>query len=91
VPEPAVIASDVRRVLRQAIHPDDPDYGESVSRLAEKASTSTRTVYRVLGAQSETLSLDLADRLCLAAGRHLTEINARVKLPDGKVVEYADA
>lgn len=96
--EPAVIAEDVRRVLRSVIVPDDPDEGEAVGRLSERAETSTRTVYRVLKPAEErangkphTLSLDLADRLVLAAGRQLAEIGCRVLLADGRVVPYLDA
>lgn len=96
--EPAVVTDDVRRVLRDVIQPDDPDAGEAVTRLAERADTSTRTVYRILNpppsdrsnGRLHTLPLALADRLVLAAGRQLAEIDCRVVL-DGRVVDYADA
>lgn len=64
--------------------------------MAERADTSTRTVYRVLNPPAtrnglpHTISLALADRLVMAAGRSLTEIECRVVL-DGRVVDYADA
>lgn len=89
--EPVVIAEDVRRLLHRTIRPDDPDVGEKVSLLSANADTSTRTVYRVLSGQHEALSLDLADRLTIACGYTLAEINVRVRLPSGRVVDYQDA
>jgi hypothetical protein len=92
-----VVAEDVRRVLRAVVRPDDPDEGLAVQRLAERAETSTRTVYRCLNPKDRedggppTLKLDLADRLVMAAGRSLAEIGCRVVLPDGRTVEYGDA
>jgi len=93
--EPAVVTEDVRAVLRQAIRPDSPDEGEAVARMAERADTSTRTVYRVLNPPParnglpHTISLALADRLVMAAGRMLGEIDCRVVV-DGEVLEYRD-
>jgi hypothetical protein len=90
-----VVTSDVQGILRRVIHPDDPDYGEAVAQFAERAETSTRTVYRVLSGTAgvstdpPSLLLDLADRLVIAAGRHLWECD--VVLPDGSVVPYLDA
>jgi hypothetical protein len=55
--------------------------------LAKKADTSSRTVYRVLSENhSEAISLDLADRLCLAAGSHVAL--CRLKWPDGRITPY---
>lgn len=71
--EPKVNAADVARVLRRVILPDDEDAGESVAIIAERAETSTRTVYRVLRAGDSPLSLSLADRLLVAAGGHISE------------------
>lgn len=71
--EPKVVAADVARVLRRVILPDDDDAGESVSLIAERAGTSTRTVYRVLRADGPPLSLSTADRLLVAAGGHISE------------------
>lgn len=73
-PEPRVLTSDVQAVLRRVIRPGDDDAGEAVASIAEKAKVSTRTVYRVLNPDEAkpTLSLDLADRLCLAAGSHIS-------------------
>lgn len=95
--EPVVVAADVRRILAQAVQPDLVDEGEAVQRLAERAETSTRTVYRVLNPKPRddgkpvTIKLDLADRLVTAAGRSLAEIGCRVVLRNGDVVEYGDA
>lgn len=54
--------------------------------VAELAETSTRTIYRILGKQSETLDLGLADRVALAAGGHLS--GCRLRFADGRTVEY---
>lgn len=84
--------------MRRVVRPDDPDDGEAVQQLAERANTSTRTVYRALSPppwnpdKPHTISLDLADRLTLAAGHNLTEVDPRVVLrPSGEVVRYMDA
>ena len=85
-PEPRVITEDVQTVLRRIVRPDQEDEGDSVATIAEKAGTSTRTVYRVLAGTTKTLSLDLADRLCIAADTHLSE--CRLQWPDGSVTSY---
>jgi hypothetical protein len=84
--EPRVLTCDVANVLAPVVRPDDEDSGSSVSLIAEKAQTSTRTVYRVLSNHTETINLDLADRLCLAAGSHLAA--CRLKHSDGAVRPY---
>lgn len=84
--EPKVLTADVRRVLRRIIRPDDDDSGASVALIAERAQRSTRTVYRVLQGTTETISLDLADRLCLASGAHLMQCRMRWK--DGSTTSY---
>lgn len=85
--EPKVLTEDVRRILRQVIRPGDDDDSGGVALIAEKADTSTRTVYRVLSeSHTEAISLDLADRLCLAAGSHVA--HCRLKWPDGRVTPY---
>lgn len=86
--EPRVITQDVANILKRLVRPDDDGAGSSVSLVAEEADTSTRTVYRVLSESTETISLDLADRLCLAAHSHLA--TCRVKLPNGSIVAYLD-
>jgi len=86
VPEPKVMAIDVQIILNRVVQPDDPDNGASVSLIAEKANVSTRTVYRALNPKNKTISLDLADRLCLAAGAHLSE--CRLSWPDGRITTY---
>jgi len=84
--EPRVVTEDVQRILRRIVRPDQEDEGDSVATIAEKADTSTRTVYRVLAGTTQTLSLDLADRLCLAADAHLYE--CRLQWPDGRQEDY---
>lgn len=84
--EPRVLTCDVAAVLQPVVRPDDDDSGSSVSLIAEKAETSTRTVYRVLSNHTETISLDLGDRLCLAAGNHLA--SCRLKYSDGSIQPY---
>jgi hypothetical protein len=84
--EPKVLTEDVRIILRRVIRPDDDD-GGSVQMIAERAETSTRTVYRVLSpTHSDAISLDLADRLCLAAGSHVAL--CRLRWPDGRTTSY---
>ncbi len=94
-PEPRVVAHDVQAILKTVIRPTQDDTGASVSLIAERARVSTRTVYRVLQGKkfvnepdpesdepmpvTDTVSLDLADRLCLACGRHL--LACRLKWP----------
>lgn len=85
-PEPRVVTADVQSLLRAVIRPSLDDAGESVSLIAEKAGISTRTVYRVLQGASESISLDLADRLCLAAEAHVSM--CRLRWPDGSVTPY---
>ena len=86
--EPRVNTADVAAVLRRVVRPDDDDSGESVTIIAEKADTSTRTVYRILAESTETLKLDLADRVCLAANTHPSV--CRLHWPDGRVTPYFD-
>lgn len=84
--EPRVLTRDVTAVLRRIVRPDDDDAGESVALIAEKADTSTRTVYRVLSGSTDTINLHLADRLCLAADAHLSA--CRLVFPDGRIEPY---
>lgn len=73
-PEPRVLTSDVQAVLRTVIRPGDEDAGVAVATIAAAAGVSTRTVYRVLNPDEDkpTISLQLADRLCVAAGSHIS-------------------
>lgn len=84
--EPRVPTVDVQRILRRVVRPDEDASGEAVATIAEKADTSTRTVYRVLAGTTKTLSLDLADRLCIAAESHLSECH--LQWPDGTITNY---
>jgi hypothetical protein len=84
--EPKVLTADVQRVLRRIVKPGQDDAGDSVVTLAERASTSARTVYRVLSRNTESIGLDLADRLCLAADAHLSE--CRLVWEDGSITPY---
>lgn len=76
-PEPRVVTADVQEVLRACVRPNEDD-GASVTLIAEKAGVSARTVYRVLQGDKPTLSLDLGDKLCLAAGSHLALAGVRL-------------
>jgi hypothetical protein len=72
-PEPRVWVWDVRDILLSVIRPDEDDVGISVAQVADRASVSTRTVYRVLTPEvgKDSISLDLADKLCRACGAHV--------------------
>ena len=87
-PEPRILVADVQAILRRVIRPGDDDAGQSVQLIARRAGVSTRTVYRVLNPEEgkDSISLDLGDRLCLAAGSH--PIHCRLKWPDGVVTPY---
>lgn len=87
-PEPRVLVEDVQRILAAVIRPTEQDSGRSVALIAERAGVSTRTVYRVLNPEKgkDSISLDLADNLTLAAGSHLA--HCRLKWPDGRVTPY---
>jgi len=90
--EPRILAEDVRRIICTVIDPDNPDNGEAVANFAERAQTSTRSIYRILSRKAGTattphsLRLDTADRMVTAAGRHLSECDALVQ--DGQIVPY---
>jgi hypothetical protein len=71
------------------VQPGDDSSGESVTLIAENADVSARTVYRVLGGDKPTLSLELGDRLCLAAGTHPRIAGVRLLLSDGRIVDYS--
>lgn len=87
-PEPRVLTEDVQAVLRRVIRPGEDD-GTAVSSVADRARVSTRTIYRCLnpGEVRDTISLDLADRICLACGTHIA-FSCRLQWPDGRVTGY---
>lgn len=87
-PEPRVVTEDVQRILARKVRPGDEDAGESVALIAERAGVSTRTVYRVLNPSESkpTISLDLGDRLCIAAGGNVS--SCRLVWPDGAVTDF---
>jgi hypothetical protein len=90
--EPRVLTEDVQAVLRKKVQPSDElGNGQAVGLIADRAGVSTRTVYRVLNPDEAkvTISLDLADRLCIAAGVHIA-FACRLVWPDGKVTPYVD-
>ncbi len=97
--EPRVLTADIQAILRARVQPGDDANGDSVTLIADRAGVSARTVYRVLQGGEKgkpTISLDLGDRLALAAGSHLAL--ARVRLawegwPEtgGFVTEYSVA
>ncbi len=98
-PEPRVLTEDVQVILNAKIRPGMREGeapadaakrspGETVALIAEHAKVSSRTVYRVLNPDEarETISLDLADRLCRAAESHLK--HCRLVWPSGMVTDY---
>jgi hypothetical protein len=86
-PDPRVVTEDVARLIKKMVRPEDDEAGTSVSLIAEKAETSTRTVYRVISQSSPTLQLDLADRLCIAVNSHLAACSLVI---NGEIVPYVD-
>ena len=97
-PEPRVLTVDVQTILRARVQPGDDANGDSVTQIAEAAGVSARTVYRVLNPDKDkpTLSLDLADKLCLAAESHLALAGVRLAWnnwpePGGFLTEYSVA
>lgn len=91
--EPRVVTEDVQEVLRDRVRPGDDESGDSVTLVADRAGVSARTVYRVLQGDKPTLSLDLADKLCLAAGTHPKIANIRLAWngwpgEDGYLTDY---
>lgn len=94
-PEPKAVTRDVAAVLKQVIKPEQEDAGESVALIAHRADTSTRTVYRVISdpPNTEEISLDLADRLCLAADTHPSHYGKhgiRLVFADGTIRGYLE-
>lgn len=87
-PEPRVLTEDVQAVLQRVIKPGEDD-GAAVASIAERAGVSSRTVYRVLNPDENkvTVSLDLADKLCLACGTHIA-YSCRLIWPNGDITDY---
>lgn len=81
-PEPRIDHRDLRTTLEGAGFSRRGD--DSIARLAEASGLSTRTVYRALDPKldREPATLDTADRLLVAAGRHLSCCDAI--WPDGE-------
>ncbi len=73
--EPKVRCADVARQLERAIKPESrgEGLGLSVALVAERAQASEDTVLRVMHNRWQVISLDLADRLLVAVGSHLSE------------------
>lgn len=88
--EPRVVTEDVQKILRGVIRPGDDESGVAVTAIALSAGCSTRTVYRVLNPDEakETISLSLADRLCLAAGSHIA--HCRLVDAGGNTYSYTE-
>lgn len=87
--EPRPITRDVAAIVRKLVGPaGEADGGTSVRTIAMSARppTSARTVYRILANSTETISLELGDRVALAAGGHLSE--CRCLFPDGTIRSY---
>lgn len=60
-------------VLKRRIIDDDPSRSEVRAAIAADAGCSVETVKRIMGGRWETLDLDRADRLLVAAGGHISE------------------
>jgi hypothetical protein len=78
--EPRVVTEDVASRLERHVASPDEDGGDSVQLIAEKAKTSTRTVYRILSRTQATLSLDLADRLLVAVDEHYDLLTGEIRV-----------
>lgn len=86
-PEPRILTEDVQAVLRSVVRPGQDD-GAAVAMVAARAGVSPRTVYRVLNPDESklTISLDLADKLCVACGVHVSA--CRLVWSDQTVSDY---
>lgn len=86
-PEPRILTEDVQAVLRSFVRPGQDD-GAAVALVATRAGVSPRTVYRVLNPDESktTISLDLADKLCVACGVHVSV--CRLVWADRSVSDY---
>lgn len=68
--EPRVDAASVAAVLKRQID----TYGYEPHSITERAGVSLDTFRRVLRGRWDTISLDLADRLLVGAGGHISEV-----------------
>jgi hypothetical protein len=71
--EPRVVAADVADVLRERVKPELDGVGESIASIADRSSSPEDTVLRVMQGKWKTISLDLADRLLVACGAHISQ------------------
>lgn len=71
--EPRVVASDVAVVIRSRVLPHLDGAGESIASIADRAHAPEDTVLRVMQCKWKTISLDLADRLLVACGGHISQ------------------
>ena len=81
--EPRVVAADVAAVLRTRVKPELDGAGEPIATIAMRSNTPEDTVLRVMQERWKTISLDLADRLLVACGAHISEVG--LVWPDGGV------
>lgn len=84
-----VMAVDIKQVLlrtRSAAVGKTEEAKNSRKALAEVAGCSSRTVDRIMADERETIELDMADRIVIAAGGGLNE--CRVLLPCGTIEDY---
>lgn len=68
--EPRAPTADVADVIRRQVNV----YGYQLENIAERAGVSMDTVRRVMRLRWPTISLDLADRLLVGAGGHISEV-----------------
>lgn len=85
-PEPRVLTSDVKAVIELAIDPANESSNRTVEFVAEQSNVSTRTVYRVLQEHTDSISMRLADILCLSSGSRVQR--CRLVWPNGEVTSY---
>ena len=84
-----VMAADIKAILirtRSASAGNSDEAKHSRKALAEVAGCSSRTIDRIMADERETIELDMADRIVLAAGGGLNE--CRVLLPTGEIEDY---
>lgn len=71
--EPRVVAADVAAVLKSRVMPEVDGAGESIASIADRSKSPEDTVLRVMQGKWKTISLDLADRLLVACGGHISQ------------------